>query len=57
MKSAAVLTIKAASKMTPSGRRAIARWLRMHAYYLEKFGKEYTGGRFIARYMYGKDGA
>jgi hypothetical protein len=49
--SAAVLTVKQANDMTPKGRKAIAKWLRKQADYLENFGDEYSA-RFIARYLY-----
>jgi hypothetical protein len=51
-KSAAVLTIKAASNMTDEGRREIAAWLRRQAKHLIKHGEEYTEGNFRARYLY-----
>jgi hypothetical protein len=51
-KSAAVISIFAASEMTPKGRREIAAWLRRHADMLVKEGKKYTSGRFTGRYLY-----
>lgn len=51
--SAAILTIKDASKMSDKGRKAIAEWLRQNAKYLIKYGKEYNGS-FRARYIYKK---
>lgn len=50
-KSAAVLTIKDAAKMTTGGRRAVAAWLIRQAESLAKDGKEYDG-TFRARYLY-----
>jgi len=50
-KSAAILTIKDASLMTPTGRKAIAEWLRSHAKFLIKHGKDYSG-TFRGRYLY-----
>ena len=41
-KSAAILTIKSANRMTARGRRDIAAWLRQHAAYLIKHGSEYS---------------
>lgn len=52
-KSAAILTIKDAPRMTPKGRREVAAWLRMHANYLVKYGHEYSP-RFTGRYLYGR---
>jgi hypothetical protein len=51
-KSAAVLTIHRAPAMTPSGRKAIAVWLRRQAAMLMKHGKNYSETRFTARYLY-----
>ena len=50
-KSAAILTIKDAPKMTASGRRAVAQWLRKQAKFLEKDGSGFAK-RFTARYLY-----
>jgi len=50
-KSAAILTIKRAARMTPRGRKDIAAWLRRQASFLEKHAKEYSE-RFTARYLY-----
>jgi hypothetical protein len=50
-KSAAVLTIKDGSQMTPEGRRSIAAWLRRQAKFFEKEGDQYAD-RFRARYLY-----
>jgi len=49
--SAAVVTIKDAAKMTPEGRKAVAKWLRQHAAYLVKHGEEYSS-TFRGRYLY-----
>ena len=51
-KSAAVLTIKGPGRMTSKGRKDIVTWLRDQASFLSKHGKEYTTGRFTARYLY-----
>lgn len=50
-KSAAVVTIFGAPDMSPSGRRAVANWLRKQADFLQKEGKVYAK-RFTARYLY-----
>ena len=50
-KSAAVLTVKDADKMTKSGRRQIAKWLLQQAKYLVQFGDQY-GPTLRARYLY-----
>jgi hypothetical protein len=50
-KSAAVLTIKDADKMTEEGRRSVAKWLRRQARFLEEHGTDYST-RFRARYLY-----
>ena len=50
-KSAAIVTIRSADKMTAKGRKAIAAWLRRQAAFLVKHGPEFSG-RFTARYMY-----
>lgn len=50
-KSAAILTIRDADKMTPRGRKQIAAWLRRQSEFLTKHGKQYSG-RFTARYLY-----
>jgi hypothetical protein len=51
-KSAAIVTIYHAPAMTKKGRKAVADWLRYRADDLEKHGKEFTEGRFTARYIY-----
>lgn len=51
-KSAAVLSIFDAPRMTARGRRDIAAWLRRHASWLVKRGAGYTNGRFTGRYLY-----
>jgi hypothetical protein len=50
-RSAAILSIKDADKMSKKGRKAIAKWLQMHAQYLLQYGPNYAG-RFRARYIY-----
>jgi hypothetical protein len=50
-KSAAVVTIREANEMTAKGRRAVAKWLRMHADMLEREGNNYSR-RFTGRYLY-----
>lgn len=50
-KSAAILTILKADKMTPKGRKDIAGWLRQHAAWLTRHGDEYSP-RFTGRYLY-----
>lgn len=50
-KSAAIVTIKDADKMTKRGRKAVANWLREHAEMLESYGPEYAGV-FRGRYLY-----
>jgi hypothetical protein len=49
---AAVITIHRVPDMTPGGRRQIAAWMRKQADYLIKDGKDYTKGRFTARYLH-----
>ena len=51
-KSAAVLTIHAAGTMTPKGRRQISDWLRKQADMLVERRRDYTHGRYTARYLY-----
>lgn len=50
-KSAAIVTIREAERMTPRGRRDIAEWLRRQARALIKDGPLYAR-RFTARYIY-----
>ena len=50
-KSAAILTIKDADKMSKRGRKEVAAWLRRHAKYLEQHGQAYSS-RFTGRYLY-----
>lgn len=50
-KSAAVITIKDAGKMTKKGRREVAAWLRKTADTLVKYGDE-LAPTFRARYLY-----
>lgn len=50
-KTAAIVTIKDASAMSPEGKKEIAEWLRRQAKQLLKEGHNYSG-RFTARYLY-----
>lgn len=50
-KSAAILTIKDASMLTPTGRKALVAWLRKQAHFLDRHSSEYAS-RFTARYLY-----
>lgn len=50
-RSAAIVTIKDADRMTPKGRREIAAWLRRQAGFLTKHGDNFAG-LFRARYIY-----
>jgi hypothetical protein len=50
-KSAAIVTVFDAPKMTKRGRKEVAAWLRRQAEFLEKDGEEYAG-KFRARYLY-----
>lgn len=50
-KSAAIITIKKADKMTTAGRKAIAKWMRRQAGFLESHGNNFAS-RFTARYLY-----
>jgi hypothetical protein len=50
-KSAAIVTIKDAPKMSKRGRKAIAAWLRRQAVFLEQYGTKLSP-RFTARYLY-----
>lgn len=50
-KSAAILTIKDASEMTPEGREEIAKWLNNIAGQFIEYGDQ-SAGTFRARYMY-----
>lgn len=52
-KSAAVVTVFDASKMTPAGRKAIAKWLRGVSETLLKYGiKPGFAKRWTSRYIY-----
>ena len=51
LKSAAIVTIRNAHKMDDEGRKAIAAWLRRHANFLIKHGKDY-GPTLRGRYLY-----
>lgn len=50
-KSAAIVTIRDAARMTARGRRDVAAWLRRTASFLVKHGDQYSS-RFTGRYMY-----
>lgn len=50
-KSAAILTVKDAAKMTKMGRKQIAKWLRDRANDVEQHGDN-LACRFTARYIY-----
>ncbi len=50
VRSAAVLTLRDAARMTPKGRREIARWLERQARDLVEFGDQYSG-TLRARYF------
>ena len=50
-RSAAILTVKDAPRMTQEGRKAIAAWLRKQAGFIETHGTE-LATRFRARYLY-----
>jgi hypothetical protein len=50
-KSAAVLTVFDAPKMTAKGRRDIANWLRKQADFVLRDGASFAD-RFTARYLY-----
>lgn len=50
-KVAATVTIRYAAKMTPKGRKAVAKWLRIEANCLESIGTMYTS-RYTSRYRY-----
>mgnify|MGYP001576910120 CR=1 FL=1 len=51
IKSAAVLTIKDAAKMTPSGRKSVRKWLIKQADFFRDYHKKLSP-RFTARYLY-----
>lgn len=51
-RSAAIITIKKPGKMTDSGRRRIAKWMREQAQFLERYGNKMSDTSFRARYMY-----
>ena len=51
-KSAAILTIKEAGRMSKRGRQDIAAWLRRQAAYFLRYGDKYSETRFTARYLY-----
>jgi hypothetical protein len=49
---AAIVTINGPGRMSTKGRKAIAEWLRHTALDFELLGRQYTKGRFTARYLY-----
>lgn len=51
VKSAAIVTVKDAPAMTKRGRKAIAKWLRKQAEFVENDG-QHLAKRFTARYLY-----
>ena len=51
VKTAAMLTIVDAPRMTAKGRRAIAAWLLKQGFFLVAYGQEYAT-RFTAHYQY-----
>ena len=52
VKTAAVLTVHAPGKMSVTGRKAIAKWLRKQADTLAEYGGAYGDGRYRARYLF-----
>lgn len=50
-KAAAVITIRDAADMTPSGRKSIALWMRRQADFLVREGDNLSN-RYTARYLY-----
>jgi hypothetical protein len=50
-KAAAIITIHRPADMSPSGRRAVAAWIKKQATFLLKYSKELSP-RFTARYLY-----
>lgn len=48
---AATVTIHGADSMTPRGRRRIAAWLRSHADFIVREGKNFSK-RFTGRYLH-----
>lgn len=53
-KAAAILTIRDASKMTPKGRKEIARWIRRQTKFFLKNPNQ-LASRFTARYICEED--
>lgn len=51
VKTAAVLTIADAPRMTAKGRRAIAAWLLKQGFFLVAYGQDYAA-HFTAHYRY-----
>lgn len=50
-KAAAIITIFDPANLSPKGKRAIVKWIREQATFIEKYNKE-MGPRFRARYLY-----
>lgn len=50
-KSAAIITIRDAAKMSKKGKRDIVAWMRRQAEFLEKHNDELSS-RYTARYLY-----
>ena len=53
-KNVAILTIHDAGKMTPEGRKDVAKWIRGQAKWLEDYGDQ-MAARCTARYIYVAD--
>lgn len=51
VKSAAIVTIYDAARMTKAGRKRIAKWLRSRADLLENHG-DLMASRFVSRWLY-----
>lgn len=51
-KTAARITIESPGLMTKSGRKDIVVWLRKQADWLNRYGDQYTDGRFTSRFIY-----
>ena len=51
-KSAAIVTIKGAPRMTAKGRKSVAAWLRRQAGFLENHADKLSNHRFCSRYLY-----
>jgi hypothetical protein len=50
-KTAATVVVHRVSEMTPEGRKAITKWLRRQAAWIDKYGDQ-LAVRFTARYFY-----